>query len=80
MYITVVESNIAYPTDAGILSQGIKTINRIVSKIKEAGVQAAEGYIAHERVINKHLLAIAKIIKRRTKTWGEQHQLFYLKA
>lgn len=67
MDTTVVESNIAYPTDAGILSQGIKTINRLVSKVKEAGVQAAEDFTAHERVVKKKLLAIAKIAKRRTR-------------
>lgn len=54
MDTTVVESNIDYPTDAGLLSQGIKTINRLVSKVKEAGVQAAKDFIAHERVVKKN--------------------------
>lgn len=60
MDTTVVESNIAYPTDAGILSQGIKTINRLVSKVKEAGVQAAEDFTAHERVVKKNFWRLPK--------------------
>ena len=51
---TVVESNITYPTDAGLLSQGIQTINDLVSEIKEAGVQAAEDFVAHKRVVKKN--------------------------
>ena len=66
MDTTVVESNIAYPTDAGLLSQGIKTINRLVSKLKEAGVKAAEDFTIHERVVKKKILEIAKVAKRRT--------------
>jgi len=66
MDTTVVESNIAYPTDAGLLSQGIKTINRLVSKLKKARVKAAEDFTAHERIVKKKILEIAKVSKRRT--------------
>lgn len=66
MDTTVVESNIAYPTDAGLLSQGIKTINRLVSKFKKAGVKAADDFVTHERVVKKKILEIGKVAKRRT--------------
>ena len=66
MDTTVVESNITYPTDAGLLSQGINAINRLVSKLKESGLKAAEDFTVHERVVKKKILAIAKVAKRRT--------------
>lgn len=49
MDTTVVESNINYPTDAGLLSQGIDAINRLVSKLKESGVKATECLTVHKR-------------------------------
>jgi len=67
MDTTVVESNIAYPTDAGLLSQGVKTINRLVSKLKKAGVKATADFIVHERIVKKKILEIAKVAKRRTR-------------
>jgi len=66
MDTTVVESNIAYPTDAGLLSQGVKSINRLVSKLKKAGVKAAADFTTHERIVKKKILEIAKVAKRRT--------------
>lgn len=69
MDTTVVESNITYPTDAGLLSQGVKSVNRLVSKLKGAGVKATDNYTVHARTVKKKLLAIAKLAKRRT---GEQ--------
>lgn len=66
MDTTVVESNIVYPSDAGLLSQGVKAINRLVSRLKEAGVNAANRFIAHGRAVKKKLLEIAKVTKRRT--------------
>jgi IS5 family transposase len=53
MDTTVVESNITYPTDAGLLSQGINAINRLVSKLKESGVKAAEDFTNHKRIVKK---------------------------
>jgi len=38
MDTTVVESDIHYPTDASLLSDGVKAITRIVTKIKKAGI------------------------------------------
>ena len=67
MDTTVVESNIIYPTDGGLLSQGIKNINRLVSKLKTAGVKAAEDFTIHERIVKKKVLEIAKVAKRRTR-------------
>lgn len=69
MDTTVVESHIAYPTDAGLLSRGVKTVNRLVSKLKEAGIKTADSFVSHERTVKKKLLEIAKLTKRRT---GEQ--------
>lgn len=69
MDTTVVESPIAYPTDAGILSQGIKVVNRLVAKLKKTGVKAADDFVSHGRTVKKKLLEIAKLTKRRT---GEQ--------
>lgn len=66
MDTTVVESNIAYPTDPGLLKQGIETVNRMVSKLKETGLKAAENFTIHERNVKKKILEIAKVSKRRT--------------
>lgn len=66
MDTTVVESNIEYPTDAGLLAKGIRKVNRLVQNLEEAGVKVARNFVYHGRAVKKRLLEISKVTVKRT--------------
>ncbi len=63
---TVVEADIAYPTDAGLLADGVRVLTRTVKKIKSMGSAARVEFHHRTRTIKKRLLEIGKILRRRT--------------
>ena len=66
MDTTVVESDIHYPTDASLLSDGVKAITRIVAKIKKAGIATRTKFVNRTRKVKKEVLKVAKILRKRT--------------
>jgi IS5 family transposase len=62
---TVVESDIHYPTDTGLLADGVKVITRTVGKIKKLAGGAAKGFRNHTRKVKKMCLALNKVLKNR---------------
>ncbi len=68
---TVTEANIHYPTDAGLLQDGINIITRTVTKIKETGAAVRTKFRNRCRSAKKKILIISKVLKRRT---GEAKQ------
>jgi IS5 family transposase len=63
---TVVEADIHYPTDASLLSDCVRVINRTVKKIKKQGVAVNAEFHNRSRSIKKQIFSIAKVLKRRT--------------
>lgn len=63
---TVVEADIHYPTDASLLSDGIRVITRTVKKLKEAGVAIRTKFQDRRRSVKKRVLSITKVVKRRS--------------
>lgn len=61
---TVTESNIHYPTDTGLLADGVRVITRTVRKIKEV-VKLKTRFRNRVRSIKKRILRIAKFLGRK---------------
>jgi len=76
---TVVESDIHYPTDTGLLNDGIKVVTRAVSRLKGLVPKIGKGFINHIRKAKRLYLRLMKVMKGRTgkdtgameKTQGE---------
>jgi len=63
---TVVESDIHYPTDTGLLNDGIRVITRVVSKLKEVVSGIGSRFVKHTRKAKKVYLGLMKVMKGRT--------------
>lgn len=63
---TVVQADIHHPTDARLLSDGVRVLTRIVKKIKQAGSAIGAKFRDRTRSVKKRLLSITKFSKRRT--------------
>ena len=50
---TVVESDIHYPTDIGLLSDGIRVITRTILKIKKVGLAVGVPFVNHTKKMKK---------------------------
>jgi len=62
---TVVKSNIHHPTDASLLSDGVKVLTRLVKKVKDAGIAAKAEFQDRTRSVKKRILNIVKFTKNR---------------
>lgn len=62
---TVTESDIHYPTDTGLLADGVKAITRTVSKLKKLVSKVSGKFVNHTRKAKKICLSLAKVLKRR---------------
>ena len=63
---TVVESDIHHPTDTGLLTDGIRVITRVVSKLKKVVPGIGSRFVKHTRKAKKVYLGLMKGIKGRT--------------
>jgi IS5 family transposase len=63
---TVVPSDIHYPTDASLLSDGIRVITRTVKQVKKAGAAVRTTFHNRQRTTKKKILSISKVLKRRS--------------
>lgn len=62
---TVSEANIHYPTDTGLLADGIRVITRTVVKLKKLVDGVGRGFVNHIRKVKKTSLALSKVLKNR---------------
>lgn len=60
---TVIESAIHYPTDAGLLADGVRIITSTVKKIKEIGGRLAEGFRNSTRKMKSCLRSIGSFVR-----------------
>lgn len=63
---TVVESDIHYPTDTGLLNDGIRVITRTVNNLKKVIPGIGKRFVNHTRQAKKQYLRLMKVIKSRT--------------
>jgi IS5 family transposase len=63
---TVVESDVHYPTDTGLLNDGIRVITRVVSRLRKAVPGIVSWFVKHTRKSKKVYLGLMKVIKGRT--------------
>jgi IS5 family transposase len=63
---TVVESDIHYPTDTGLLNDGIKVITRVVTRLKKLVPSIGSRFVKHTRKAKKLYLRLMKVMKSRT--------------
>ncbi len=63
---TVVESDIHHPTDTGLLTDGIRVITRVVSKLKKVAPSIGSRFVKHTRKAKKVYLGLMKVMKGRT--------------
>ena len=63
---TVVESDIHHPTDTGLLTDGIRVITRVVSKLKKVVPGIGSRFVKHTRKAKKIYLGLMKVMKGRT--------------
>jgi len=63
---TVVESDIHYPTDTGLLNDGIKVISRVVTRLKKLVPDIGKQFVKHTRKAKKIYLGLVKVMKGRT--------------
>ena len=71
MDTTVVESNIHYPTDAGLLSDSVRKITTIVKEIKEQGHAARIQFRDRTRTVTKTILKLCKNLRNKAKSKKE---------
>jgi len=62
---TVVEANIHYPTDTGLLADGVRVITRTVVKLKKLVDGVGSGFVNHTRKVKKTSLTLSKVLKNR---------------
>jgi IS5 family transposase len=63
---TVVESDIHYPTDTGLLNDGIRVITRAVTRLKKLVPGIGSRFVQHTRKAKKLYLCLMKVMKGRT--------------
>lgn len=63
----VTEANIHYPTDTGLLADGIRLITRTVGKIRKAGIEIGKRFVNHMRTVKKTSLGLMKVMKKRVR-------------
>ena len=63
---TVVESDIHYPTDTGLLNDGIRLVTRVVTGLKKLMPGIGSRFVKHTRQSKKLYLRLVKVMKGRT--------------
>jgi IS5 family transposase len=61
----VTEANVHYPTDTGLLADGVRVITHTVSKLRNVGVEIGSGFVNHTRKAKRICLGIFKLLKQR---------------
>jgi len=62
---TVVEADIHHPTDTGLLTDGVRVITRVVTRLKKLVPGIGGGFVKHTRKVKKIYLGLMKVMKGR---------------
>jgi IS5 family transposase len=63
---TVVESDIHYPTDTGLMNDGIRVVTRAITKLKKLVPGIGSRFVKHTKKAKKLYLRLMKVMKGRT--------------
>jgi IS5 family transposase len=63
---TVVEANVAYPSDAGLLGKGVAKLSKLVAKLKDAGYGPRTRFRDRRRSVARRTRSIAAWLRRRS--------------
>jgi transposase, IS5 family len=63
---TVVEANVAYPSDAGLLGKGVARLTKLVAKLQEAGYAPRTSFRDRTRSVRRRAHAIGAWLRRRS--------------
>jgi IS5 family transposase len=63
---TVVEANVCYPSDAGLLGKGVARVSKLVAKLKAAGYGPRTHFRDRRRSVARRSHAIAAWLRRRS--------------
>lgn len=63
---TVVEANVSYPSDAGLLGKGVARLSSLVAKLKDAGYGSRTRFRDRRRSVARRSHAIAAWLRRRS--------------
>ena len=63
---TVVEANVAYPTDSGLLTKGIATMGRLVGRLQRSGLATRTRFRDRSRSARRRCRAINANLRRRS--------------
>lgn len=61
---TVVEADIHYPTDAGLLADGVRVVTRTIRQLQQAGLAAGERFRNVGRSVQRRQLHLGKALKQ----------------
>lgn len=68
---TVIESDIHHPTDATLL-QDVGAMNRLMKQVRKVASHAAQGFEDKSQEVERKILSIAKLLRRRTQqSWED---------
>jgi IS5 family transposase len=68
---TVVAAEVEYPTDAGLLTDGVRAIGRTVEKLKKVGARLVEGFHNSAGTMKRTMWEIGSFLKRRAAAGGQ---------
>lgn len=63
---TAVESNIRYPSDVGLLADGVRVLRRLARRVQAEGLAPRTHLRNRTRSLKQRLLSIQKVLRRRT--------------
>ena len=63
---TVVESDIHYPTDTGLMNDGIRVVTRVITRLKKLLPGIGRQFVKHTKKAKKLYLSLMKFMKGRT--------------
>ena len=76
---TVMEADVEYPTDAGLLTDGVRVINRTVEKLKKVGAKLgslgtklADGFRDSTGTMRRVMFDISRFLKKRATAGGQE--------
>ena len=69
---TVVEADVAYPTDSGLLARGVASMARLTNKLKGFGLASCTRFRDRTRVMRRRAHNIGAWLRRRTEVAKEE--------
>lgn len=69
---TVVEANVAYPTDSGLMAKGVARLSVLVGRVKDAGLAARTGFRDRTRSMRRRAHEIGAWLRRRNDDAKEE--------